>query len=118
MSRPLLDAILAEPVDGRFRAFGDPQPPPAIANFGRRDAPYDSGLPVPLRVVDGVMPASLRVEAVNDQHAFLRYDGGALRVGDLVVCGTSHPCTAFDKWSLLPLVDDDDRVIGAIRTLF
>jgi D-serine deaminase-like pyridoxal phosphate-dependent protein len=95
-----------------------PEPGLAIANFGRRDAPYDSGLPVPLRVVDGALPTGLRVETVNDQHAFLRFDDGALRVGDLVVCGISHPCTAFDKWSLLPLVDDDDRVIGAIRTLF
>jgi D-serine deaminase-like pyridoxal phosphate-dependent protein len=90
----------------------------AIAGFGKRDAPYDIDLPVPLRVVDRPLPAGLRVEAMNDQHAFLRFDGGELRVGDLVVCGISHPCTAFDKWSLLPLVDDSDGVIGAIRTLF
>jgi hypothetical protein len=88
------------------------------AGFGKRDAPYDIEPPIPLRVVDRALPDGLRVEAMNDQHAFLRFDDGELRVGDLVVCGISHPCTAFDKWSLLPLVDDDDRVIGAIRTLF
>jgi D-serine deaminase-like pyridoxal phosphate-dependent protein len=90
----------------------------AIAGFGKRDAPYDIELPVPLRVVDRELPDGLRVDALNDQHAFLRFDGGELAVGDLVVFGISHPCTAFDKWSLLPLVDDEDRVIGAIKTLF
>jgi D-serine deaminase-like pyridoxal phosphate-dependent protein len=69
-------------------------------------------------VVDRELPEGLRVDALNDQHAFLRFDGGELAVGDLVVFGISHPCTAFDKWSLLPLVDDEDRVIGAIKTLF
>jgi D-serine dehydratase len=95
-----------------------PEPGLAIAGFGKRDAPYDIDLPVPLRVVGRDLPAGLRVEALNDQHAFLRFDDGELRVGDLVVCGISHPCTAFDKWSLLPLVDDEDTVIGAIRTFF
>ena len=26
---------------------------------------------------------------------------------DVLVCGISHPCTAFDKWSLIPVLDDD-----------
>jgi D-serine deaminase-like pyridoxal phosphate-dependent protein len=95
-----------------------PEPGLAIAGFGKRDAPFDIEPPIPLRVVDRELPDGLRVDAMNDQHAFLRFDGGELRVGDLVVCGISHPCTAFDKWSLLPLVDDSDGVIGAIRTLF
>jgi D-serine dehydratase len=95
-----------------------PEPGLAIAGFGKRDAPYDIDLPVPLHVVDRELPPGLRVDAINDQHAFLRYDDGELRVGDLVVCGISHPCTAFDKWSLLPLVDDENVVIGAIHTLF
>ena len=30
--------------------------------------------------------------------------------GDLVGCGISHPCTAFDKWRLIPVVDDDYTV--------
>jgi D-serine deaminase-like pyridoxal phosphate-dependent protein len=34
------------------------------------------------------------------------------------VCGVSHPCTAFDKWPALPLLDAEATVIGAIRTLF
>ena len=42
-------------------------------------------------VLDRAPPDGLRVETINDQHAFLRYDGGELRVGDLVICGISHP---------------------------
>jgi D-serine deaminase-like pyridoxal phosphate-dependent protein len=36
----------------------------------------------------------------------------------VLVCGISHPCTAFDKWSLIPVLDDDDVVVDAIRTWF
>jgi D-serine deaminase-like pyridoxal phosphate-dependent protein len=39
-------------------------------------------------------------------------------VGDLIGCGISHPCTAFDKWRLLPLIDADRSVVGAIHTYF
>jgi len=44
-------------------------------------------------------------------------DGDA-RVGDLVGCGISHPCTTFDKWRWMPVVDDRYVVTGAIRTFF
>jgi D-serine deaminase-like pyridoxal phosphate-dependent protein len=73
-----------------------PEPRLAIAGFGKRDAPYDLGLPV-LRDVRGAT-----VESMADQHAFLRDPAGALRVGDVIRCGISHPCTAFDKWRLIP----------------
>jgi D-serine dehydratase len=57
--------------------------------------------------------------AINDQHAYLRVGPSEqLRVGDLVGCGISHPCTAFDKWRLIPVVDDGYRVIDAILTYF
>ena len=36
--------------------------------------------------------------------------------------GLSHPCTAFDKWRLVPLIEsaeaDDPRVLGAVATWF
>ena len=94
------------------RVLSCPEPGLAIAGFGKRDAPYDLGLPIVRSHADVV------VEALNDQHAFLRDPGGALSVGDTVVCGISHPCTAFDKWRLIPLVDDEDVVIGAVETRF
>jgi D-serine deaminase-like pyridoxal phosphate-dependent protein len=56
--------------------------------------------------------------SLADQHAFLRDPTRVLGAGDVIRCGISHPCTAFDKWSLIPVVDDDDVVIDAVRTLF
>ena len=54
---------------------------------------------------------------MNDQHAYLRIPPDAdVLVGDLVGCGISHPCTAFDKWRVLLVVDDDYAVTGAVRT--
>jgi D-serine deaminase-like pyridoxal phosphate-dependent protein len=38
-------------------------------------------------------------------------------VGDWVDCGPSHPCTVFDKWQLLPVVDGD-TVVDLVRTWF
>jgi D-serine dehydratase len=36
----------------------------------------------------------------------------------MVGLGVSHPCTTFDKWKLIYLVDDDYRIIDAIQTFF
>jgi D-serine dehydratase len=104
------------------RVLSCPEPGLAIAGFGKRDAPYDLDLPVvrEVRRDDAAppSPARLAVAALNDQHAFIRDEQAVLRVGDVLVCGISHPCTAFDKWSLIPVLDDDDVVIDAVRTLF
>jgi D-serine dehydratase len=32
--------------------------------------------------------------------------------------GITHPCTSFDKWRVIPVVDDDDRVVDAVHTFF
>lgn len=100
------------------------EPGLAILGFGRRDAPYDAGLPTPLAVVrrDGTTrPPDARSEifSLYDQHAFVRIPAeSALAVGDLVGCGISHPCSAFDRWRVILEVDDDRTVVGAIRTFF
>ncbi|NGN91789.1 alanine racemase [Nocardioides sp. KC13] len=92
-----------------------------IAGMGRRDVPYDNGLPVPLAVrrdgFGGAEKIEGTVEKLADQHAFLRTDAG-LRPGDLVSFGISHPCTAFDKWRLIPVVDLDYTVTDLARTYF
>jgi D-serine deaminase-like pyridoxal phosphate-dependent protein len=63
-----------------------------------------------------------QITAVNDQHAFLAIEPDSdLKVGDVVRLGLSHPCTAFDKWRWIPLLDgdgDDPHVIDLIRTYF
>lgn len=96
----------------------------AILTFGRRDCPYDAGLPIPLfrvapggRRADARPLAGARITRLNDQHAFMSLpEGERPEVGDRVACGISHPCTAFDKWSVIPLLDAEDRVIDLYRT--
>ena len=99
-----------------------PEPDLAIVGFGRRDAPFDAGLPVPLRLrredAETPLRGRARVEQLNDQHAFVRTEPGLFAVGDLAGFGVSHPCTAFDKWRLLPVVDGNYAVTGAVRTYF
>jgi D-serine deaminase-like pyridoxal phosphate-dependent protein len=57
---------------------------------------------------------------MNDQHTFVR--GGPMQVGDVVRLGLSHPCTAFDKWRLIPVIanhtEADPAVLDLIHTFF
>ncbi|MER5533614.1 amino acid deaminase [Streptomyces mirabilis] len=99
-----------------------PSPEQAFVNAGKRDAAYDLDLPE-AQVVrrDGAeRPATgLTVTALSDQHAWLRTDPGAdVEVGDWVGLGLSHPCTSFDKWQLIPLVEADGTVVDYVRTFF
>jgi D-serine deaminase-like pyridoxal phosphate-dependent protein len=106
-----------------------PEPGLALLNAGRRDAPYDGALPIPqlIRGRDSAS-SSLALEAakitqLNDQHAYLALsESSDLRLGEVIRCGISHPCTAFDKWTVVPVVDDaksdEPRLIGAVRTVF
>ncbi|MCX4421763.1 amino acid deaminase [Streptomyces mirabilis] len=99
-----------------------PSPEQAFVNAGKRDAAYDLDLPE-AQVVrrDGAeRPATgLTVTALSDQHAWLRTDPEAdVEVGDWVGLGLSHPCTSFDKWQLIPLVEADGTVVDYVRTFF
>ncbi|WP_236796871.1 amino acid deaminase [Amycolatopsis sp. GM8] len=93
----------------------------ALLTIGKRDASFDEGLPEPLLFrSDGVTRRldGHEVTAMNDQHSFLALPPGSpLRVGDWVGLGLSHPCTVFDKWQLIPVVDGD-VVVDFIRTYF
>jgi D-serine deaminase-like pyridoxal phosphate-dependent protein len=100
-----------------------PEPGLALLSAGRRDAGFDAGLPVPLRARrrDGgaAALAGAEVTGLNDQHAYLRLaPGTALAPGDLVCLGISHPCTTLDKWRVIPVLDEEDRVIDAVHTFF
>jgi D-serine deaminase-like pyridoxal phosphate-dependent protein len=100
-----------------------PEPGLALLSAGRRDAGFDAGLPVPLRARrrDGGAAglAGAEVTGLNDQHAYLRLDPGtALSPGDLVCLGISHPCTTLDKWRVIPVLDEQDRVIDVVHTFF
>jgi D-serine dehydratase len=103
-----------------------PEPGLAILGAGKRDLSYDMGLPVPLHwcAAGGrnlqPAPSGWSISAMNDQHAYLRLGEGMspLRVGDRVALGISHPCTTFDKWRWMPLVDGSYTVVDAITTCF
>jgi D-serine dehydratase len=99
-----------------------PDPDLAILGFGKRDAAHDRGFPIPFatRTAAGVQPLTdpeYEVLSLNDQHARLRVPPASLLgVGDLVGSYVSHPCTSFDNWRLIPVVDDQYVVIDAVRS--
>jgi D-serine dehydratase len=104
-----------------------PEPRRALLSMGKRDVGFDAGLPIPqywYRTGAGMagpqpIPPGYRTAALNDQHCHLELPAGSdLRVGDLVGFGIGHPCTTFDRWSLLLAVDETYRVIKAVKTFF
>ena len=103
-----------------------PEPGLAILTMGKRDVSHDLDLPIPrqwyrpgLHWTPQDLAAGFRVSGLYDQHTCLQAPADSpLRVGDLVSFGISHPCTTFDKWRLLYVVDDDYTVTEAIRTFF
>jgi D-serine deaminase-like pyridoxal phosphate-dependent protein len=85
----------------------------ALVGMGRRDVSFDQDLPIPYGLI------SSRVVKLDDQHAYLRLaEGAPAEVGDWVQFGISHPCTVFDKWPMIPVLDDSRRVVDLIRTFF
>jgi D-serine deaminase-like pyridoxal phosphate-dependent protein len=101
-----------------------PEPELALLTMGRRDVSFDQDLPAPqcIRMDNGWSTAGLdgcEVVKLNDQHAFLRLSPDAhIDVGSWLQFGISHPCTVFDKWRLIPVLDEQDRVVELIRTFF
>lgn len=116
---------LRSAMHGHVRVVSHPEPGLALLDGGKRDLPYDEGLPQPQGVADDLgeplrpLPGS-SVSAMNDQHTFLRTSDAEVGIGDVVRLGLSHPCTAFDKWHHLPVVasQHDDRVVELVRTFF
>lgn len=103
-----------------------PQPDLVILSAGRRDFGQDAGNPVALTHVrrasagcHSLRAAGWQMTAVSDQHAHMTVPvGHGVAVGDLVALGPSHPCTTFDKWRVLYLVDDDYNVTETVETCF
>lgn len=103
-----------------------PEPTKAILTMGKRDVSYDGPLPAPLCWFrPGVMakpepiPFGHQVTGLNDQHCHMAVPReSGLAVGDMVGFGIGHPCTTFDKWQLMMIVDEDYTVVDTIRTFF
>ena len=107
------------------RVQSRPEPKKCILTVGKRDISYDERLPSPVlwrRPGTGkpkAIPPGHTVTGLNDQHCHLALpDDSPLTIGDLVAFDISHPCTTFDKWQLIYVVDDDWRVVDALRTFF
>lgn len=96
----------------------------ALLTMGRRDVSFDQGLPIPkaIRTREGWSSEDLPgcdVAQLNDHHAFLRLSAAAeLDVGTWIQFGISHPCTVFDKWPMIPVIDERGRVVELVRTFF
>jgi D-serine deaminase-like pyridoxal phosphate-dependent protein len=129
-SEPRTDGDRLTPaMHGWIRITSQPEPGLAIFDAGKRDLPFDEDLPMPqllrprsadehVRPVEG-----MTVTKMNDQHGFLRFPPDVpLVIGDELRVGLSHPCTAFDKWGLIPVIDDPDAddpvVVDLVRTFF
>jgi D-serine deaminase-like pyridoxal phosphate-dependent protein len=109
---------------GIARVVSHPEAALALLDGGKRDFPYDEGLPIPRRAaadLDGPWSAleNASISAMNDQHSYLRL-GAPVPIGSVVALGLSHPCTAFDKWRVLPVVAsaDSELVVDLVRTYF
>jgi len=99
-----------------------PEPGLAIIALGKRDVSFDMGLPVPLMHLSDGAPVSLRgkteIVRLNDHHGYLKSTGLNFSVGDRIAVGISHPCTTFDRWEYLYVVNDRYDVVSVMRTFF
>jgi D-serine dehydratase len=68
------------------------------------------------------VPVGWSITGLNDQHAYLRWEASeeatAPAVGERIGLGISHPCTTFDKWHWMPVVENDYRVSDAVAMHF
>ncbi|WP_048648863.1 alanine racemase [Nitratireductor soli] len=104
-----------------------PEATRAMLTMGKRDVGFDAGLPQPQRWYrpgSGMdapqpIPDGHETVALNDQHCHLATpQDSPLAFGDMVGFGIGHPCTTFDKWSMLLVVDEGYRVTKALKTYF
>ncbi|WFR66776.1 alanine racemase [Curtobacterium flaccumfaciens] len=111
------------------RVTSCPEPGLALVAVGKRDISFDEGLPVVRTIRRGgaadvvpvaPAPGAVTVTRLDDQHCYLALADGApgLTPGDVVVFGISHPCTVFDKWRQVLVIDDDETVLESIATWF
>ncbi|MDT9598480.1 alanine racemase [Sphingosinicella rhizophila] len=121
---PELEGGLKSALQVWARVQSKPEPGRMICALGKRDIGEDCGPPMlvgRLKRGDQIVqppPPGHVVTGLNDQHAYVEGPCEDFAIGDLVAFGVSHPCTTFDKWRSLLVVDGDHRVIDVIRTYF
>ncbi len=103
-----------------------PEPGLALVTMGKRDVSFDANLPTPLKwyradhmSVPENLTSDYTITALNDQHGYMKVPlDTPLQIGDLIGFGVSHPCTTFDRWQLMYVVDDHYNVVSGIKTFF
>lgn len=105
----------------RAVVLSTPEAGMAVVGAGKRDLPYDAGLPsfLSARTAEGAPKndAAAVVRNLFDHHAVLTSVTG-LAVTDTVDFGLSHPCSAFDRWSDYVLTDAAGKDIDVWPTDF
>ncbi|MFJ5680863.1 alanine racemase [Streptomyces sp. NPDC093097] len=105
----------------RAVVLSTPEPGLAVVGAGRRELPYDAGLPVLVgaRSPQGIRRQDAKATAAQifDHHLVLT-DAHGLHVGDEVDLGISHPCSAFDRWPQFTVVDADGNPQDIWHTQF
>lgn len=96
----------------RAVVLSTPEPGRAVVGAGKRELPYDAGLPVLVGARDATgvpRPAATATAAHIYDHHLVLTDVHGLHVGDEVDLGISHPCSAFDRWPDITVVDAEGR---------
>lgn len=101
-----------------------PEPDLVVLGTGKRDLAHDLTAPTARTLYPtsgGSVELRGRTETLKlmDQHTMLRVDASlTIAPGDIVALDCSHPCTAFDKVTVVPVIDRDNTVVDAVRTFF
>ena len=105
----------------RAVVLSTPEAGMAVVGAGKRDLPYDAGLPVFLsaHTADNAPRDGATAEVRNlfDHHAVLTGVSG-LDVTDVVDFGRSHPCSAFDRWPEYVVTAGGGQATGVWHTDF
>ncbi|MDQ8703888.1 alanine racemase [Streptomyces sp. LHD-70] len=105
----------------RTVVLSTPEPGRAVVGAGKRELPYDAGLPVLIGAHDAQgapRPAAKATATQIFDHHLVLTDTHGLQVGDEVDLGISHPCSAFDRWPDLGVVDTEGRLLGVWHPQF
>ena len=97
----------------------------AVVTMGRRDAAFDSGLPKPAQhyrpgsAEPRAVPEHWETTKLMDQHGYVKIAAGDdVRIGDMIGFNISHPCLTFDKWRVIPIIDEKFDVVDVAQTYF
>ena len=112
------DDLLIPAIEVWAQVISAPEKEFGVLNLGKRDVGCDLHNPIPVAKYSGKLSKfSGEIEKLNDQHGFMR-SKEEFAVSELIGLGISHPCTTFDKWRLIPLVNDNYDVVDCIHTFF